>query len=90
MTLNKYVDRFKRMDCMISMQATGTPIEFAKKLGIKRSTLYDSLQEMKDMGVDIRYSPVRQSYYYADERRILINFEVTIPSSHPSHHSFLN
>jgi len=51
------------------MKATGTPEEFAEKLGIKRSTLYQSLQEMRDMGVDIRYSCTRQSYYYADERR---------------------
>jgi biotin operon repressor len=69
---------------MIAMQATGGPIEFAKKLGIKRSTLYDSLQEMKVLGVDIRYSSARQSYYYADERRIKINFEITGPSS-PKH-----
>jgi predicted transcriptional regulator len=57
------------------MKATGTPEEFAEKLGIKRSTLYQSLQEMRDMGVDIRYSCTRQSYYYADERRIRITVE---------------
>jgi len=57
------------------MKATGTPEEFAEKLGIKKSTLYQSLQEMRDMGVDIRYSCTRQSYYYADERRIRITVE---------------
>jgi len=54
------------------MKATGPPVEFAKKLGIRRSTLFQSLQEMKEMGVDIRYSNVRETYYYADERRIEI------------------
>jgi len=75
MCLVKYIDRLKRIDTLIFMKATGNPEEFAEKLGIKRSTLYQSLQEMRDMGVDIRYSCTRQSYYYADERRIRITVE---------------
>jgi predicted transcriptional regulator len=75
MCLVKYIYRLKRIDALIFMKATGTPEEFAEKLGIKRSTLYQSLQEMRDMGVDIRYSCTRQSYYYADERRIRITVE---------------
>jgi biotin operon repressor len=55
--------------------ATGTPVEFAEKIGIKRSTLFQSLQEMREMGVDIKYSNIRQSYYYADGRRIKIRLE---------------
>ena len=57
------------------MMSTGTPHEFADKLGIRRSTLFQSLQEMREMGVDIRYSPNRQTYYYADDRRIRIKVE---------------
>ena len=60
------------MDSLISMKATGTPEEFAEKLGIRRSTLFLSLQEMREMGVDIKYSCYRQSYFYADNRRIRI------------------
>jgi hypothetical protein len=63
------------MDSLISMMATGTPEEFADKLGIRRSTLFLSLQEMREMGVDIKYSGIRQSYYYADNRRIKIKLE---------------
>ncbi len=67
------------MDSLISMMATGTPEEFAEKLGIGRSTLFQSLQEMRDMGVDIKYSSIRQSYYYADNRRIKIKLENIYP-----------
>jgi len=66
------------MDLLISMMSTGTPEEFAGKLGLRRSTLFQSLQEMREMGVDIRYSCLRQSYYYADSRRIKINVENSI------------
>lgn len=75
MSLIKYIERLRRMDSLISMMSTGTPEEFADKLGIRRSTLFFSLQEMREMGVDIKYSFTRQSYYYADNRRIKIKLE---------------
>ncbi len=65
---------------LIHMKATGPPVEFASKLGIRRSTLFQSLQEMKEMGVDIRYSNTRETYYYADGRRIEIKVEKTTGS----------
>lgn len=77
MSLFKYIERLRRMDALISMKATGTPEEFAEKLGIKRSTLFQSLQEMREMGVDIKYSYFRQTYYYSDNRRIKIILENT-------------
>ena len=70
----KYIDRLIRMDALIYMRATGTPDEFANKLGIKRSTLFQTLQAIRDkMEVDIKYSCARQSYYYADGKRIKIS-----------------
>lgn len=60
------------MDLLIAMRATGPPEEFAYKMNLSRSTLFETLQEMKGMGVDIRYSNIRESYYYGDERRIVI------------------
>lgn len=75
MSLIKYLNRLRRMDSLISRMATGTPVEFAEKIGIKRSTLFLSLQEMREIGVDIKYSNIRQSYYYADGRRIKIRLE---------------
>jgi hypothetical protein len=81
MSLLKYIERLQRMDMLISMMSTGTPGEFAGKLGLRRSTLFQSLQEMREMGVDIRYSCFRQSYYYADSRRIKIRVENIVQRS---------
>jgi biotin operon repressor len=72
MSVIKYLNRLRRMDSLISKMATGTPVEFAEKIGVRRSTLFLHLQEMREIGVDIKYSNVRQSYYYADGRRIII------------------
>ena len=71
----KYVNRLERIDALVFMKATGTPEQFADKLGIRRSTLYQTLQEIRFMGVDIRYCCHRQSYYYANGRRIRIIIE---------------
>jgi hypothetical protein len=60
------------MDSLIAMKATGPPEEFAYKMNLSRSTLFETLQEMKGMGVDIRYSNIRETYYYGDARRIVI------------------
>jgi hypothetical protein len=79
MSLLKYIERVQRMDSLISMMATGSPQEFAEKMGIKRSTLFESLQEMREIGADIKYSYIRQSYYYADNRRIKIRIENVFP-----------
>jgi predicted transcriptional regulator len=81
MSLLKYIERLQRMDSLISMMSTGTPEEFAQKLGLRRSTLFQSLQEMREMGVDIKYSFFRQSYYYADNRRIRIKVEKSVHRS---------
>jgi predicted transcriptional regulator len=75
MSLIKYIERLRHMDSLISMMSTGTPEEFAEKLGVRRSTLFLSLQEMREMGMDIKYSCFRQSYYYADNRRLRIKVE---------------
>lgn len=79
MSLIKYIERLRRIDSLISMMATGTPEEFAEKLGLRRSTLFQSLHEMREMGVNIKYSCIRQSYYYADNRRIKIKLENIFP-----------
>ena len=75
MSLIKYLNRLRRMDSLIARMATGPPVEFAEKIGIKRSALFQSLQEMREIGVDIKYSNIRQSYYYADGKRIQIRLE---------------
>ena len=75
MCMIKYVNRLERIDALVFMNATGTADQFAEKLGIRRSTLYQTLQELRFLGVDIKYCCRRQSYYYANDRRIRIIIE---------------
>lgn len=63
------------MDRLISLESTGPPNEFAEKIGIKRSSLFEYLKELKILGVEIKYSQKKLSYYYSNNKRIRIGVE---------------
>lgn len=73
MGLFKYIERYQRIDNLIKLQCTGTPVEFAEKLGISESHLYFSLREMKDLGLPIVYNRDRQTYSYKENVRLEIH-----------------
>ncbi|MEK6783555.1 MAG: hypothetical protein AABY93_17765 [Bacteroidota bacterium] len=64
MSLLKYIDRLKRMDDLIRRKATGTPEDFAQRLGIKKTMLMEELQELKALGAEVTYCRMTESYYY--------------------------
>jgi hypothetical protein len=74
MSLLKYIDRVKRMDNLIRLKATGCANEFASKLGISPSQLFQDLKEMKQLGAPIQYCSVRKSYVYESNGRLTIDF----------------
>lgn len=74
MPILKYIERLQRIDRLIQMKATGTPEEFASKIGISRSTLMEYLSEMKELGGKITYCKFRQCYQYDDSSKLVIGF----------------
>ena len=70
----KYVYRLQRMDDLIAHRATGTPEAFAHRLGLCRSELMSCMNELRQLGADIRYCRTRQSYYYPDGKRLFVGF----------------
>lgn len=64
MSLLKYLERIKRIDALVRNKSTGTPDEFAEKLGISKSMLMVNLVDLKKAGVPIEYSIMQRSYVY--------------------------
>ena len=64
----------ERVDQLIRMKATGSAAELASRIGIGRSTVYELLEVMKNMGAEIEYSNRRRSYYYETEKVLAIGF----------------
>ena len=75
MSLLKYIERVKRMDDLIRRKATGCAHEFATKLNISPSQLYQDLKEMKELGAPIEYCATRKSYIYNTEAKLIFTFQ---------------
>lgn len=56
--------RLQKMDQLIRLKATGKPNEFARRIGISQSMLYNYLNLLKSLGASIHYSRSRNSYEY--------------------------
>jgi predicted DNA-binding transcriptional regulator YafY len=68
------LERLQRIDNLIRIKATGTPSSLAGKIGISERCLYKYLNLMKDFGAPIKFSNVRQSYYYDEDGYFKISF----------------
>jgi predicted DNA-binding transcriptional regulator YafY len=73
--MKKHLERIGRIDQLLRFKSTGTADELAEKLEISRSTLFETLSLMKDLGAEIAYCPHRQTYYYTQEGRFEIGFK---------------
>lgn len=81
MSLFKYLDRIKRIDALVRKKATGTPDEFAKKLGISKSMLILNLNELKKLDAPIEYSTIYRSYIYKKDYILSIDNLLSIKES---------
>lgn len=64
----------ERLDQLIRMKATGTPVNLANRLGISRRSLTNYISLMKENGAPIKFCFYRQSYYYDEEGSFKISF----------------
>jgi len=62
------------MDQLIRMKATGTSKEFAVKLGISRSLMMQELNVLKELGAEIAYDKMRQTYFYKKRMKLFFGF----------------
>ena len=54
----------ERIDQFIRLKSTGSPSQFAEKIRISESMLYEYINMMKSMGAPIEYNWELHSYYY--------------------------
>jgi predicted DNA-binding transcriptional regulator YafY len=75
MKVFEYLDRIRRMHSMVQRNATGTPDECARQLGVSRTTLYELIDELRLRGAPIAYSKSARTFYYSSP------FDITITCS---------
>jgi hypothetical protein len=70
-----FIVKVQRMNNLISREATGTPREFASRLNVAESTLYNYINCLKyDFNAPVAYCRYRRTYYYKNRGNILIGF----------------
>jgi len=72
------MERLQRMNKLIKGECTGTPEEFADKLGISRRHLYSEIEYFKDLGVEIGYSRSRRTFSFCNGHEIEIAYHVKV------------
>ncbi|WP_103068122.1 hypothetical protein [Aquimarina sediminis] len=70
----KHIEIIERMDQLIRLQATGSPDEFALRLGISRTKLYRMLKIIKRLNAPIAYDTPMQSYIYTETVKFSFGF----------------
>ncbi len=62
----KQIQLIQRIDQLIRLNATGSPMELAAKLGISKTKLYRTLCVMKELNAPVEFDTSSQQYYYAE------------------------
>lgn len=78
MNFIKQIERFQILSKLIQEQNTGSPEELAKRLNVSRRQLYNYLESLKDIGIEICYSRKYDTFYFGDRKKLKINFSLEI------------
>ena len=70
----KSIQIIRRIDFHIYHKSTGSPKNFAHKLGICERSLFDILQLMKENKAPVKYDKHRESYYYESNGFFVFGF----------------
>jgi len=75
MDFEKAKQKIEWADQLIRQGKTGNSKEFATKLGICRTTFFELLGYMKELGADLYYDRELYTYLYREDRDLKIGFE---------------
>jgi hypothetical protein len=64
--LLKQIQLIQRIDQLIRLNATGSPMELVAKLKISKTKLYRTLCVMKELNAPVEFDISSQQYYYAE------------------------
>ncbi len=78
MKIFEYLDRINMMHKLVSRGITGTPEEFAQKLGVSRTSLYELIEELRLRGAPISYSKSARTFFYRQPYDIAVTCKMRL------------
>jgi predicted DNA-binding transcriptional regulator YafY len=89
MTAIKYINRLKYLDYLVRTHATGSPEDLANKMGVSVRSIYDYLNDLKELGAPVKWSIQKESYIYSEEGKLELCFiSETYGGISVIHHSY--
>ncbi len=80
------IERLQYLNKLIQKGATGTPSQLAERLGISRSQLYNIIGYLNDIGMNVKFSRTKNSFYYdCPEKDLNIQFSIKVISGEKAH-----
>lgn len=73
-----YIERINRTYRLIRMESTGCLSELAAKVRVSERTISNYLEELRLMGAEIKFSRVRNTYYFDNRFVLYATFEARI------------
>ncbi len=74
------LERLKKMNRLIKEESTGTPSEFACRLGVSQSHLYRCIEEVRDLGAPVSFCRTRQTYFYKNDFELKVSYSIQLIS----------
>jgi len=78
MKFEEQIERIKKLNKLIEIENTGCPAELANRLGIQRSTLYETLDYLKSKGLEISYDRRNRTFYYNSNCKLELRFSFRV------------
>lgn len=78
MLLFEQITRIQILHSLIMQEKTGTPQELASFIHLSKRQLYNILDELKDLGADIKYCRIRKTFYYNNNFQINIYCKISL------------
>lgn len=76
MLLFEQITRIQVLHSLIIQEKIGTLNELAASFHLSKRQLYNILDELKDLGADIKYCRIRKTFYYNNNFQINIYYEI--------------
>jgi predicted DNA-binding transcriptional regulator YafY len=74
MALLKYVERMVLINELIHKKETGNTIDFAQRIGISKRQLLNEMNELKNLGIELKYDRIKKTYFFTREQGIEVLF----------------
>jgi len=77
----RQIERLQLLIKLVKEERTGRPDDLADRLGISRAKLYLMLDELKDGGIEIRFSKRLNSFVYENCEDVSVDFSLKVLGS---------